>query len=214
MAKEFISLGFKEKPPRIGEYEKEPEEGAVKFEKKSLEELTKNGEQRMEAAAAKVGSVKESIVNRFNGLFSKAKGVSTDALRIAFSTPEIKAEIGRYKKHAVKRGKALPKELYESTTEKVNNAVKEAGVYLNEKQQAVVNKASDGYKWFENGAAKALTTFKTASANIMEKVEQRRKEKEKEKDVLDAVEARTKWLGFEELLKDKYGLKLEKITNE
>jgi len=152
------------KPESLGAIKAErvkPERSA--FQKKSLEELTQNGDKRIEAAKQKFINLKTSIVGGFSSVFRRVKGtgqkVLETAVNTAKATPGIVASMPELTSYAVEAGKAKVQESYHTVADAVQGKIAETKFQFSKGYREIVDKTKDIYEGVELRGVDALRGF-------------------------------------------------------
>ena len=160
-----------EKPDSKFQVDVKPESlGAIKvervkperpsFQRKSLEELTQNGDKRVEAAKQKFVNLKTSIVSGFSSVFNRVKGVERSALETAMNAvraaPKVIASIPELTSYAVESGKAKIRESYHTVADTVQGKIVETKFQFSKGCEVVVDKSKDIFNGIELRGVDAL----------------------------------------------------------
>lgn len=142
---------------------------AVQFERKSFEDLTSKGAERVEAMKETFVNVRDSIKNKAVGLWSRIKQGAKSAAESTLSIPEITASLPEIVSYGYEAGKAKLQEGYQTAADFVEGKVAETRFSINKGYLSSVDRAKEAYNGLENRALDVVSGFSQKISEIGER---------------------------------------------
>lgn len=143
----------------------------VSFEKRSLEEITQNGSERIEAAKQKFSNLKTSVLGRFSSVFGRVKGAGKSILETAMTAvktaPKLIASLPELGSYAIEAGKAKVQESYHSVADTVQGEIAKTKFQFSKGYETVIDKSKDIFEGIEMRGVDALIGYNNKIAEIV-----------------------------------------------